>query len=223
MVVCPTQDFLGILASTVPFRTPEEFVWVASHAANPALLVAKAVLHFGPGRAFELLGKLQRGLSRPVSSLAGSHYFSALPMRYGAHAAKFTLAPVDVSPVSTPAPDLLGEALARQLEAGPLKWDFKVQFYIDEHETPIEDPTTDWPSPWQRVARLTIPRQSVSSERGQRLAVWAEGLSFDPWHALEDFRPLGALMRARGPAYRVSVQARKAAPEPAEVPAELIE
>lgn len=220
---CLTQDFLGILSPTVPFRTPEEFVWVVAHAASPAILVAKAVLHFGPSRAFELLGALQRRLRRPVSSLAGSHYFGALPMRFGVHAVKYTLAPVDVSPLSTTAPDLLGEALARQLEAGPLKWDFKVQFYLDENETPIEDPTADWPSPWQRVARLTLPRQSVSSERGKRLGAWVEALSFDPWHALELFRPLGAMMRARGPAYRVSGQARKAAPEPTEIPAELLE
>ncbi len=41
-----------------------------------------------------------------------------------------------------------------------------------------------------------------------------EKLSFDPWHALEELRPLGAMMRARAPAYRESVIARGAAPEP---------
>lgn len=219
---CVTQDFLGILSATVPFRTPDEFVWVVTTAArSPALLVPKAVLRFGPRRTFQLLGALQRGLGRAVSSLAGSHYFSALPMRYGPAAVKFTFAPVDLPPVSTPAREDLGGALARQLEAGPLRWDFKVQFYLDEAETPIEDPTSDWPSPWQRVARLTLPQQSVSSPKGAALAAWVETLSFDPWHAGELFRPLGAMMRARGPAYRVSTQARQAAREPTEVPGEL--
>ena len=216
---CVTQDFLGILSGTVPFRTPEEFVWVVTNAAvSPALLVPRAVLHFGPSRAFHLLGSLQRSLARRVSSLAGNHYFGALPMRYGPYAVKFTLAPVDVSPASTPPPDHLGEALARELEAGPVSWDFKVQFYIDEYETPLEDPTTDWASPWERVGRLTLPRQSVTSERGAQLANWAEQLSFDPWHAQDTLRPLGAMMRSRGPAYLISTRARHAAPEPTEFP-----
>jgi hypothetical protein len=38
--------------------------------------------------------------------------------------------------------------------------------------------------------------------------------SFDPWHAIEAHRPLGAIMRARAVAYRESVLARKAESEP---------
>ena len=41
-----------------------------------------------------------------------------------------------------------------------------------------------------------------------------ERLSFDPWHAGEDFRPLGNMMRARNVAYRLSTQERGAAAEP---------
>jgi hypothetical protein len=41
-----------------------------------------------------------------------------------------------------------------------------------------------------------------------------ESFSFDPWHALEEFRPLGNMMRARNAAYRLSTIERKAAPEP---------
>jgi hypothetical protein len=42
-------------------------------------------------------------------------------------------------------------------------------------------------------------------------------MSFDPWHAVEELRPLGAMMRARAIAYRESVIERQAAPEPDEV------
>jgi hypothetical protein len=41
-------------------------------------------------------------------------------------------------------------------------------------------------------------------------------MSFDPWHALEAHRPLGAMMRARNHAYRVSTKERQAAAEPEE-------
>lgn len=38
-------------------------------------------------------------------------------------------------------------------------------------------------------------------------------MSFDPWHALVEHRPLGSIMRARNAAYRVSTAARKATSE----------
>jgi hypothetical protein len=43
---------------------------------------------------------------------------------------------------------------------------------------------------------------------------YVAALSFDPWHALEEHRPLGNVMRARNHAYRLSTQERSAAPEP---------
>jgi hypothetical protein len=42
-------------------------------------------------------------------------------------------------------------------------------------------------------------------------------LSFDPWHAGEEHRPLGGIMRARRVTYGASVVGRKAAPEPRDV------
>jgi hypothetical protein len=67
-----------------------------------------------------------------------------------------------------------------------------------------------------------LPAQKINSERGQKLNQWVDGLSFDPWHAQALFRPLGAMMRARAPAYRISNQVRGAAPEPSAIPAELL-
>jgi hypothetical protein len=59
-----------------------------------------------------------------------------------------------------------------------------------------------------------IERQDVASERGRSIASFVEKLSFDPWHALVEHRPLGAMMRARNHAYRLSTAERGAAPEP---------
>ena len=53
------------------------------------------------------------------------------------------------------------------------------------------------------VGRLTIPKQDMRSPRGQKLNEYVEALSFDPWHALVEHRPLGDMMRARNVAYRV--------------------
>jgi hypothetical protein len=64
------------------------------------------------------------------------------------------------------------------------------------------------------VARLTLSKQDTASAEGLRLAERIEKLSFDPWHAPVEFKPLGNMMRARSPAYRVSTQVRSAAAEP---------
>jgi hypothetical protein len=92
-----------------------------------------------------------------------------------------------------------------------------VQFYRDRERTPIEDASVEWreeDAPFLTVARLTLPQQDLESAEGKRVQDYVEQLSFDPWHATEDFRPLGDMMRARNHAYRVSTQTRGAAREP---------
>jgi hypothetical protein len=222
MEACLTQDFLGILTPAVPFRTPEEFVWVVTRSASPATFLPRALFHLGPGRTLALLGALRKGLGRPVPSLAASQYFSALPLRFGPLAAKFTFVPLDGGAVAGPTPPSLAEELAGRLRVGDVRWEFQVQFFADEASTPIEDPTVPWSTPFLPVARLVLPRQDCTSPRGERLLAWSDGLSFDPWHALEELRPLGAMMRSRSAAYRVSNLARGAASEPSELPGELL-
>jgi len=74
-----------------------------------------------------------------------------------------------------------------------------------------------WSGPWIELATLTLPRQDVQSTRHKEIAALVNELSFDPWHASEGHRPLGAIMRARRVAYAPSVIGRKALPEPRSV------
>lgn len=74
---------------------------------------------------------------------------------------------------------------------------------------PIEDASADWPqdeSPYQAVAKLSIsPQEAYSPER----RVFADDvLSFNPWHCIEEHRPLGSIMRARIKAYEASTKFR---------------
>jgi hypothetical protein len=111
----------------------------------------------------------------------------------------------------------LREELAARLAEGPVSYDLKVQFFEDERRTPIEDASRAWSeadAPFIPLARLTLPKQDIDSPRGRKLAEYVESLSFDPWHALEELRPLGNMMRARNVAYRLSTQERGAAKEP---------
>lgn len=219
MESAPTQDFLAILTASQPFRTPEDFVWFVVSARSPATLLPRALFRLGPGRLVSLLSRLKKGLGAPLTALHTNRYFSALPIRFGAYAAKYSFVPLDADASTGPVDPDLGGALGQLLERRPLRWELQMQFFTDEQATPLEDSTVDWTGPWIPVARLALVQQSVNSEKGKQLSAWAEPLSFDPWHAQEELRPLGSMMRARNAAYRVSTIARKAAPEPTELPA----
>jgi hypothetical protein len=216
-----TQDFLFIQSPAVPFRDADEFVWFVVAAANPALLLPRAIFRLGPMGAIGLIRKLLKGTSRPIVSLATSTYYGALPIQYGPYAAKLVLMPqtppdpLQIRPGTSK--EYLTEELAARLAKGPVVYDLGAHFYVDERTTPIEDATVEWrtdASPVVPIARLTLPRQDLSSAHARKLAQRIETLSFDPWHTTADFRPLGQMMRARNAAYRLSTQERKAAPEP---------
>ena len=164
-----------------------------------------------------LLKRLQKSVKEPRYALHTNRYFSALPIRFGPYAAKFSWRPLGAMATRSVSDDL-GAELATRLEHEPVQWAFDVQLFADEISTPIEDPTVEWQTPWVQLGVLTLPPQSVQSPPGQQLVAWGEGLSFDPWHAQVELRPLGAMMRARNVAYRVSTQARKASSEPEALP-----
>jgi hypothetical protein len=212
-----TQDFLLIQSAATPFRNADEFVGLIKAAQNPLLLLPRAIGLFGVGRTFQLLRAFVAGTSAPVGSLATTRFFSALPIQWGAHAVHYALTPHTVPAPGAKTPEDLGAELAERLRAGPISYDLRVQFYVDATQTPIEDASVEWlekDAPFVTVARLTLPRQDTATADGRRLAERIEKLSFDPWHAPVEFKPLGNMMRARSPAYRLSTQERGAAPEP---------
>jgi hypothetical protein len=62
---------------------------------------------------------------------------------------------------------------------------------------PIEDPGKEWSeaaSPFRKVATLRIFRQDFDSAKQRE---FGENLSYTPWHALPEHRPLGGINRAR--------------------------
>jgi len=121
-------------------------------------------------------------------------------------------------PTKLTSPNSLGEALATQLRTQVVSYDLQLRFYTDATQTPIEDASVEWSSPWHTVGQLILPVQDPDSARGQKVQALVEQLAFDPWHARTDMRPLGNIMRARNVAYRSSTRARKATAEPREAP-----
>jgi hypothetical protein len=209
-----TQDFLFVSDPAIPFRDPDEFLtFVRAAKDGPLPLLPRFFSGFGFGRGFAILRRLL-GAAK-VSSFATHAFFTAVPVAFGATAAKLALFPL--APAEAPAahgPDALRLDLLQRLGVGALSWTLSAQFFADDESTPIEDASVEWTGPWVELGKLSIPGQDPDSEVGQRISRLVEELSFDPWHAVEAHRPLGAIMRARAVAYRESVLGRKAAPEP---------
>jgi hypothetical protein len=215
-----TQDFLAIRSSVTPVQTADEFVALVVAAEKPALLIPKLVAALGFRRAFSILSKVIASRKVPRLELAKVTYFSALPLQWGPYAAQCSFAPASQTADSqNPGMsfDYLADELAQRLKQGPLEYDFRVQFFVGEQHTPIEDASVDWNesgSPWHTIGRLTIGATDVQTNAHLKLNEFIDGLSFDPWHALVDHRPLGNMMRARSHAYRLSTQTRGASGEP---------
>ncbi|MFO0677651.1 MAG: hypothetical protein U0169_14040 [Polyangiaceae bacterium] len=215
-----TQDFLFIQSPSTPFASPDEFMTFLRHAAKgQALLLPRLVGALGFGRTLKLLKGLA-GMPK-VASYATSPFYSGAALRMGEGAARLALLPT-ATPDGSKASgsDGLREDLVRRLAAGPMVHRLCAQPYVDDTRTPIEDASVRWTeeaSPFVELGRVTIFRQDVTSARGKEIHELVTKLSFDPWHAVPELRPLGAVMRARNVAYRESVIARKAADEPESV------
>jgi len=212
-----TQDFLFIQTPSVAFRSPDEFVaFVRIAARGQALLLPRLIAAFGFSRAIMILRII---IKMPkVVSMAAARFYTAAPIRFGETAAKLALLPLAAA--ADEREGSLRDDLVARLAAGAVEYSLRAQLFVDDAVTPIEDPSVTWPeekSPFVELGRVTLPRQQVESARGHEIEALVERLSFDPWHALEELRPLGAMMRARAPAYRESVMARGAAPEPEDV------
>ncbi len=214
-----TQDFLMIRSPATPVRNAEEFLTLIRAASSPLRGLPRLLRQLGLRGTLSLLGRAARTLA-PIDSLATTRFYSALPIQFGPYAVHYALRPhalPDPSDCPGHSPEYLAEELATRLRKAPVSFDFQVQFYVDADKTPIEDASVEWReevAPFITLGHLSFAQQDLTRPAAQRLSAFIETLSFDPWHALTEFRPLGNMMRARRVAYRVSTQARNAAGEP---------
>lgn len=116
---------------------------------------------------------------------------------------KFSARPVTESKSENPEETngFLRRVMVEQLANEDFEFEFLVQLQADPASMPIEDPTVLWDeseSPYQVVARIKIPAQEFDTPERHD---FAEHLSFTPWHAIEDHRPLGGINRVRKAVY----------------------
>lgn len=145
----------------------------------------------------------------PESPVATT-YNSIAPFRLGPNASKYRVipAPEACPPYQLPEqnqdlPNFLRGALYQQLSLDrmPACFTLQVQLQDPAHYMPIEDPSVQWSeaiSPFRSVANIVVPAQDFDS-REQNL--FCDNLSFNPWHALPEHRPIGGINRLRKAVY----------------------
>jgi len=205
-----TQDFLLINQASFPFTGADEFVgFVLAAGGGPAKLFPYLIGKYGLFGAFRKLKRLSAQVAKPFSGFATETFYSAAPFACGPYAARARLLPAG-GEKNSQARDDWGADFMRRAAAGPLQFDFQLQFFVDEARTPIENPTVDWSeadAPYLTVGRLVVPQQAADAAFAQQV----EAARFDIWGGLAAHRPLGEVMRARKAAYYASQQERAVA------------
>ena len=175
--------------------TPDDFLSFVQATAKGRTW-AYFLTHWGS------LSIVLRARSNPDSPFA-ERYYSTTPFLFGPTAFKYSVRACDTPRPTTVAegPDYLRDALAKNLESGPMCLAFMVQLQTDAESMPIEDAAEIWDedlSPFRKVAELRIPPQEFRDEARMRAC---ESLSFNPWIGLSAHRPLGGINRVRKTLY----------------------
>jgi len=198
-----TQDF--VMINHPMFFTNMADKYLALLTKNQGTALQKATIPFTLG----LKGSINAGIlgSGKIGNPLQIQYFSTVPYQLGLgparQAIKFSVKPVSphVDPVPAHGGDhYLHEAVKASLKKGPVEYRFMLQPRKGAHMD-VEDSMTEWSekeSPFVEVATLTISQQDVDDAELNKLG---ERMSFNPWHALPEHRPLGAINRARKVVY----------------------
>ncbi len=193
-----TQDFLFVSLPVLPFGD----VWSYLDMQRKE---GERTLNSEPQPAF-VASQLRDAVGQASPHILGETFHGIAAIRFGAYVAKLSVAPLWPSVT-----ELAG--LAVEIEAHrsrshdqvvdffrtqPAEYEIRAQLCTDLKHMPVEDASVVWDaelSPHLAVARLTFPPQDAYS--AARRIYGEEVMSFNPWHCIEEHRPLGSVMRAR--------------------------
>ena len=204
------QDF-------VMFNHPTFFVRdVAEYQSNFAAQAdGKKALAFFPSwdpRSWEIrhLAIALKTLSPAPNSPVETTYNSIAPFKLGPHNIKYRVIPTPencpsyaIPKPNTDLPNFLRSSLYQQLSLDrmPACFALQVQRQNPDYYMPIEDPSVEWDervSPFETVADIRLPAQDFDSAEQN---LFCDNLSFNPWHALPEHRPIGGINRLRKAVY----------------------
>jgi len=204
------QDF--ILIDSEAFFVPDVKMMfelmtarVTSAAAkDPKVMTEFAQKHTDIATA---LAAARKNISSPLTT----QYWSTVPFKLGGGAVKYTVMPSGDNKsgnVPVASIDYLRAALSSQLGTGGNGAHFELCIIpqADPGDHPIENPMVPWKSEPIAVATIKVEPQAFDTPERMKEA---EDLSFDPWHALAEHRPLGGINRARRAVYAASLNLRQ--------------
>jgi catalase len=136
-------------------------------------------------------------------SLLDTQFYSVSAYRLGPDAfVKYSARPCHIASAAAADrgdPNYLRTEMTEHLTHEGACFEFLVQPQMIGKYMPVEDTTIQWKesdSPFVPVARIEIPKQEFAANQEV-----CENLSFNPWHALPEHKPAGALNRVRKQVY----------------------
>jgi hypothetical protein len=204
-----TQDLTGITSPT--FTTPDV---VQNTILQDEIGNETPLFYFIRPSHAHLADLVMQGLyAKTAASPLQETYWSCVPYLVGeGRAMQYRFVPRPFPRLRVPwrpGPDYLRAAMVRTLAEHDIVMDLLVQVQTDPRLMPIEHAGVVWSerrSPPRAVASLRLPAQSFDSD-AQR--AFADRLSFNPWHAMPEHRPLGNQNRARRVIYTELAAARQ--------------
>ncbi len=205
-----TQDFVLITHPTFFADDPARYAALIERGTSASAFVA-ATAPLALGWKGMWIAKKMR--SKRIASPLEERYWSTVPFSHGSgagrRAVKYSIRPsvVGVSTIPrNPRPDYLREAMEAALATGEAHFDFLIQVRVEGMS--VEDSRVEWlenEAPFVKVATIIIPSQIFNTPAQD---AFGEALSFTPWHALPEHRPLGGVNRIRKVVYEAVSELR---------------
>ena len=161
----------------------------------------------------DILANIREATSFVLSSPLEKQYFSQVPYKLNDRVVKYSVKPCQAfGPGVVPenaGPDYLSNAMNRKLKTEEACFNFMVQFYVNDEVTPINNVMVAWnesEAPFIKVGQIIIPRQNTQSEKMLELC---ENVSYNPFHAIAEHEPIGAINRIRRVVYQSIASLRR--------------
>jgi hypothetical protein len=199
-----TQDFLMMSHPVFFLKDASDAVpFFEEIGSDSTLDKLKIPFSIGLGQFYTLLKINSLKISNPLQT----RYWTPVPYQLGIGsdrlAIKYSAQPCSTSVDPMPrnaGPNFLREAMRNTLATGDACMTFMIQPRTSD-KLDVEDARTRWTeadAPFYKVATIHIPKQEFDSP--EQLA-FCERLSFTPWHALPEHKPLGSINRLRKVVY----------------------
>lgn len=195
-----TQDFI-MINHPVFFANDAKRYLSFMNDVNSHNMIRKLHIPFALGfkGTMNALGARNSQITNPLYA----RYWSMVPYQLGLdkdrQAVKYSVRACSITPNNlpkNPSHDFLREALKNTLQNNDACMEFLIQPRTSSKML-VEDAMTEWDekaAPFYQVATIHIPKQNFDTPEQNQ---FCENLSFTPWHALPEHKPLGAVNRMR--------------------------